>query len=203
VGKPSGAARICAVTLRAKTARPATRHLRAIGKKSCLLTINTGKSHAMNTMILSLVLLFQLALPGLAEVVVFHVRPAEAEKDYGIKITTQEFGPHQTGVTLEFKEDGELKDFTSVEMRIMQGDRSLVFATLHTKSANGVATARFGVDPAVLRDCQITIYQYAAPHGDVAYRMRVKDFVPAAGAKDSDSKPVSAKPAEAAPKGDR
>jgi len=144
----------------------------------------------MKNIVSALAVFFTFTLPCTAEVVLFNVKPSRAEKDYGIKITSQEFSARQTGVTLEFREDGELKGFTYVEMRIVQGERTLVFAALRTKSENGVATARFDVDPSFLQDCQLTIYQYQGPLGDVAYRMRLKEFLPAPEVKAGNGKPA-------------
>ena len=145
----------------------------------------------MKTTITAFAFFLALSLPGNAEVILFNVKPARAEQDYGIKIKTQQFNSRQAGVTLEFREDGELKFFRYVEMRIVQGDRSLLFATLPTKTENGIVTARFDVDPSLLPDCQFTVYLYLGKHGEVGYRMRVRDFLAAEGTKETGSKPVS------------
>jgi hypothetical protein len=144
----------------------------------------------MKNTIATLAAFLALSFTGSAEVILFSVKPARAEKDYGIKIKTQQLNPRQAGVTLEFPEDGELKLFRCVEMRIVQGDRSLLFATLPTKTENGVVTARFDVDPALLPDCQFTIYHYLGKHGDVGYRIKVRDFL-AADKPAPESRPVA------------
>jgi hypothetical protein len=149
---------------------------------------------AMKNTIVALAVLLILQLPGFALVDIMDVKPDVAEKDYGVKITAQQFNPHQTGVTLEFKEDGELKGFTYVEIRVMKEGRSLIFASLRTRTAAGVVTSRFDVDPSLLLDCEFTVYQYGGKHGDVGYRMKVKDFLSAAGTKDSGGKPASPAP---------
>jgi hypothetical protein len=146
----------------------------------------------MKIIITTLALFLTLSLQSQALVTITRVTAATAEKDYGIKIRTHQSNPHQVGVWLEFKPEGELKDFSSVELSIAQGDHNLIALSLATETKDGVVTAMFNVDPSLLRDSRFTILKHHGGRTNTGHMIFVKDFLPAAGAKAAESTPAPA-----------
>src|SRR5688572_25696801 len=132
----------------------------------------------MKTLLATLSVLLALSLQSLALVDVMQVTPADAAK-YGIKISTHQSNPHQTGVWLDFKADGELKGFHAVQLSITKDGRNLVALSLATEIKNGVATAMFNVDPSLLPDCRLMILNRTGERSNSGYAISVKEFAAA------------------------
>lgn len=104
------------------------------------------------------------------------VTKAEAMK-LGIEVRSTPAGPDDVRVELEFKTDGELKGFSHVDLRIGDGDNSLLTAALkEDRSKEGRVVVSFAADRSQLDRFRIWI-MIPGGEGGVAYEMRMKDFV--------------------------
>jgi hypothetical protein len=104
----------------------------------------------------------------------------EEAKKIGMEVRSELAGPpSQVTVELEFKTDGELKNFSGVVLQIGEGDNSVVTAPLQPdRSKPGRVVVRFTahrvqLDKATLR---VTVPMPEAAGGCI-YEIRVKDFV--------------------------
>jgi len=102
----------------------------------------------------------------------------ERAKELGMEIRITNSGPDNVWVELEFKAEGELKDFSHVSLEIREGDRLLVgYAPLRDKrSSSGSVIITFMASRAYLD--RITLRVVVGPAmGQSGYELRVKDFV--------------------------
>ncbi|HLW63826.1 MAG TPA: hypothetical protein VKS79_00815 [Gemmataceae bacterium] len=104
---------------------------------------------------------------------------AEA-KEIGMEVRSELAGPpNQISVILDFKADGELKNFSYVVLQIGEGENSLVTASLQPDRSKpgrvvvGFTAHRSQLDKATLR---VSVPMPEALGGCI-YNIRVKDFV--------------------------
>jgi hypothetical protein len=101
----------------------------------------------------------------------------ERAKEIGVEVRSELDGPNQVRVELEFKTDGELKNFSRVELQIGEGDNSLVTATLQPdRSKPGRVVVSFTANRAQLDKARLRVW-VPGPLGRAIYELRVKDFV--------------------------
>jgi hypothetical protein len=101
----------------------------------------------------------------------------ERAKELGMEIRWKANGPNDVWVELEFKAEGELKDFSHVDLRISEGDKTLVTAPLREdRSRPGRVVVSFTADRTRLDKINLWVMVPFALGGD-AYDLRVKVFV--------------------------
>jgi hypothetical protein len=137
-----------------------------------------------------------LAMMDLAE-----VNPAMAKK-LGVEIKTQPSGSEAYYVTLEFKPEGELKNFGQVDLEIRHAKGVELHAVLKEKRlADGRVSVGFVVARADVDRMKLRIVT-GAPMNAAAYDLRLKEFigqgVAATGAEKAIEKPAAA-PSERVP----
>ena len=102
----------------------------------------------------------------------------EQAKELGMEIRAKASGTNAVWVELEFKPEDKLKSFSHVDLRISEGEKSLVTATLREDRARpGRVVVSFSADRARLD--RITLRVVVVPSGQLGagYELRVKDFV--------------------------
>ena len=107
----------------------------------------------------------------------------ERAKQMGIEIRSSKVNEHAVWVELEFKIEGELKNFNPergslVELKVAEGEKSLLTTALRIKQPKpGHVVVDFSADRTQLDMITLTVVvgQGAAAGG--AYELRVKDFV--------------------------
>ena len=108
------------------------------------------------------------------------VSKERAAKDYGATIRTETVGTNQVGVWLEFAPKGKLQTFSSVQLEISSGDRTLVSATLApSKQTADAVVVYFMTDPAHLATSRLTVF-YKISSGLPPYngiQFNVADFI--------------------------
>ncbi len=107
---------------------------------------------------------------------IVHVAKKEA-KELGMQVRSEPAGPNHVRVALEFKLEGTLKDFSSVDLRIGEGDNPSVTAPLREdRSKPGRVVVSFTADRAQLDKLTLWV---SVPEslGGTRYDLRVKDFV--------------------------
>lgn len=101
----------------------------------------------------------------------------ERAKELGVEVRSTAAGPNQVVVELEFKIGGELKDFSSVDLRIGEGDDPPVTAPLREdRSKPGRVVVSFTADRTQLDKLSLWV-MVPAPLGGTVYDVRVKDFI--------------------------
>lgn len=125
-------------------------------------------------------LVFLIASPCLASIVIEWVSKQQAAKEFNATIRTQIVGTNQVGVWLEFTPKGKLQTFSSVQLEMTSGGRTLVSTTLApTKQTTNDVVVYFMTDPAQLPACSLTVY-YRASGGLPPYdgiRFNLADFM--------------------------
>src|SRR5215469_15806396 len=96
-----------------------------------------------------------------------------------MEVRSEIAGPNQVTVELEFKSDGELKHFRSVELQIGEGDNSLVTAPLQPdRSKPGRVVVSSTVNRAQLDKVRLRVpVPMPEALGGCIYDIQVKDFV--------------------------
>lgn len=101
----------------------------------------------------------------------------EWAKEMGMEVRSKAAGPNHVWVELEFKIEGKLKDFSSVDLRIGVGDNPTVTASLREdRSKPGRVVVSFTADRAQLDKFTLWV-MVPGSLGGTAYELRVKDFV--------------------------
>ena len=101
----------------------------------------------------------------------------ELAKKMGIEVRSEPAGPNRVRVELEFKTEGELKNFSRVDLRISDGGKELVIAPLQEdRSKPGRVVVSFTADRTRLDKMNLWV-MVPAPGGGTAYELRVRDFV--------------------------
>ena len=101
-------------------------------------------------------------------------------KEMGIELRAKPSGPDAVWLELEFKPEGKLKDFTHVELKMTEGDKSFVFsATLReTRSSSGNVVVTFTASRAYFEKITLSVVMHSPREaGDHTYELRMKDFV--------------------------
>jgi hypothetical protein len=126
---------------------------------------------------LSTLAVFLVAAPGrcLALWEIMTVSKEDAKK-MGMEVRSQAAGPNDVRVELEFKAEGNLKDFSHVELRVGKGDRVVVTPLKEARSKQGRIVVSFTADRAKLDQIDLWV-MVPEPLGGIAYEVRVKDFI--------------------------
>ena len=104
----------------------------------------------------------------------------EKAKGMGIEVRAKSAGPDAVWVELEFKPEGKLKEFTHVELKMTEGEKSLVvFAALReTRSSSGSVVVTFTASRAYLEKTTLSVVLHSPREaGDHTYELRMEDFV--------------------------
>src|SRR5262245_28230858 len=97
--------------------------------------------------------------------------------ELGMQVRTTAAGPNHVIVELEFKTDGRFKDFSSVDLRVGDGDNPPVTAALREdRSKPGSVVVKFTAARDQLDKTNLWVMVPAALGGTV-YHLRVKDFI--------------------------
>ena len=101
----------------------------------------------------------------------------ELAKKMGMEVRSEPAGPNHVRVELEFKTEGELKDYSRAELQIGGGDNTPVTAPLREdRSKPGRIVVSFTADRAQLNKLSLWV-MVPENAGGTAYVLRVKDFV--------------------------
>jgi hypothetical protein len=101
----------------------------------------------------------------------------ERAKALGMEVRSAKAGPTQIRVELEFKIDGELKNFSRVDLRFGEGDNPPLTAPLHEdRSMPGRVVVSFNADRDQVNKVNLWIFVPGSRGGSI-YHVRVKDFV--------------------------
>jgi hypothetical protein len=101
----------------------------------------------------------------------------ERAKELGMEVRTVPAGPTHVRVELEFKIEGQLKDFSRVDLRVGQGDNPPVTAPLREdRSKPGRLVVSFSADRAQVDKLSLWVMVPESLGGTI-HDLRVKDFV--------------------------
>src|SRR5947209_17635068 len=101
----------------------------------------------------------------------------ERAKELGMEVRSTAAGPNHVRVELEFKTEGELKDFSHVDLRFGEGDNPPVTAPLQEDRAKpGRVVVSFTANRGYLDKTNLWV-MVPEPDGGSIYQLRVKDFV--------------------------
>ena len=101
----------------------------------------------------------------------------ERAKEMGMEVRSNAAGPNHVTVGLEFKTEGQLKNFSRVDLRIGEGDNPPVTAPLREdRSKPGRVVVSFTADRAQLNKLKLWV-MVPEPDGGSIYDIRVKEFV--------------------------
>jgi len=121
------------------------------------------------------VLLAVACSPCFAEFLLVSVS-RERAKELGIEVRSQPAGPNLVRVELEFKAEGELKNFSLVNLRLGEGDNPPLTAPLRKgRSKPGRIAVSFTADRAHLDKSTLWVMPEILP--EIVYQLRIKDFV--------------------------
>jgi len=101
----------------------------------------------------------------------------ERAKELGMEIRSKAAGPKAVRLELEVAIKGKLKKFSRVDLRISEGDKSLVTAPLREdRSKPGRVIVGFAADRAHLDKIALWVMVPDTMPGGTIYELRVKDF---------------------------
>ena len=101
-------------------------------------------------------------------------------KEMGIEVRTHSAGRDAVRLELEFKPEGKLKEFTHVELQLVEGEKSLVVSTSlrETRSRSGNIIVTFTAGRAWVDKITLSVVQHSPGEtGDHTYELRMKEFV--------------------------
>jgi hypothetical protein len=102
----------------------------------------------------------------------------EQAKELGMEIKANAAGPDAVRVTLEFKAEGQLKNYSRVELSMRDGTKSLVSATLREdEPKSGRVVVSFAADRTNLDKIYFRVVVEQSERSRVGYDIKVKDFV--------------------------
>ena len=130
------------------------------------------------TVLLALTILFvMIPSPCFAEMSIEQVTKERAKK-LGLEIRLKGNGPNEVWVEVEFKDEGELKDFLHVSLEISEGEKFLLgYAPLQAKRSNtGKLVVGFMANRAYLERVTLRVVT-GHPADRTGHDLRVKDFV--------------------------
>lgn len=133
----------------------------------------------MKTIFHIAVLTFLLAVAPSPCFALWEIAPVSREraKEMAMEVRSDSVGPNHVRVELEFKTDGELKNFSRVDLRIGEGDNPPVTAPLREdRSKPGRVVVNFTADRAQLDKLKLWVMVPGSLGGTI-YDLRVKDFV--------------------------
>jgi hypothetical protein len=116
------------------------------------------------------------ARPCAAVMSIENVSTARA-KQMGIQLTATANGPREAWIKLEFRPQGELKDFQHVSLEVRDGEKFLLgWTPLRDKrTSSGAVAVSLMANRAFLENVSLRIVTGAM--GDVGRDLRIKDFV--------------------------
>ena len=99
-------------------------------------------------------------------------------KELGVAIRSHKNGDAGVKVWIEFKIQGEMKEFAGAELRMAAEGKHLVSAPLliSRPTADSVSV-NFSAAPAYLGESEFWIYVDDVPKGGTAYQFKIRDFV--------------------------
>jgi hypothetical protein len=98
-------------------------------------------------------------------------------KEMGMEVRSELAGPNHVRVELEFKIEGAFKDFSSVDLRIGEGNNPPLTAPLREdRSKPGRVIVRFTAHRRELEKIKLWVMVPGLDGGSI-YDLRVKDFV--------------------------
>jgi hypothetical protein len=101
----------------------------------------------------------------------------ENAKELGMEVRSKPAGPSHVRVELEFKPEDKLKNFSSVDLLIGEGDNPPVTASLREdRSKPGRVVVSFAADRAQLDKLTLRVMVPESLGGTI-YELRIKDFV--------------------------
>ena len=101
----------------------------------------------------------------------------ERAKELGMEVRSKATGPNHVIVELEFKIEGELKDFSRVDLRFGQGDNPPLTTSLREdRSKPGRVVVSFTADRDQLDKVTLWVMVPGSLGGTI-YEVRPKDFV--------------------------
>jgi hypothetical protein len=101
----------------------------------------------------------------------------ERAKEMGMEVRSERAGPNHVRVELEFKAEGELKNFSRVDLRVGKGDNPPVTAPVREERLKGGhVKVSFTADRSQLGKMSLWVMVPGSDGGTV-YDLRVKDFV--------------------------
>jgi hypothetical protein len=102
----------------------------------------------------------------------------ERAKELGLVIRWNPAGPDAVRVVLEFENKGELKNYTRVELGMLEGDKLLMSSTLREEEAKpGQVVVSFAADRKKLEQIELKVVVQYGPRSRTGYVIRVKEFV--------------------------
>jgi hypothetical protein len=104
----------------------------------------------------------------------------EQAQGMGIEVRAKPAGPDAVWLELEFKPEGTLKQFTHVELKMTQGEKSLVVsaALRETRTSSGSILVTLTAGRAHLERTTLSVVMRDPQEaGDHTYELRMKDFV--------------------------
>ena len=104
----------------------------------------------------------------------------EEAKGMGIEVRAKPAGPDAVWLELEFKPEGKLKQFSHVELKMTEGEKSLVVSAglRETRSSSGSVVVTFTASRAYLEKTTLSVVlRDPREAGDHTYELRMKDFV--------------------------
>jgi hypothetical protein len=120
----------------------------------------------------ALAVLLVAASPCLALWMIARVSTDDAKKR-GMEVRSKPAGPNNVMVELEFKLDGQFKDFAGVELRTAQGE---IAPLLEDRSKPGRVVVSFTADRALLDKLSLGVRVPELDGGSI-YELRMKDFI--------------------------
>jgi hypothetical protein len=104
----------------------------------------------------------------------------EEAKGMGIEVRAQPAGPDAVWLELEFKPEGKLKQFSHVELKMIEGEKSLIVSAglRETRSSSGSVVVTFTASRTYLEKTTLSVVlRDPREAGDHTYELRMKDFV--------------------------
>ena len=101
-------------------------------------------------------------------------------KEMGIEVRAKPAGADAVWLELEFKPEGKLKEFTHVELKMTEGEKSLVLsgALRETRLSSGSIIVTFTASRAYFEKITLSVVLHSPREdGDHTYELRMKDFV--------------------------
>lgn len=104
----------------------------------------------------------------------------EEAKGMDIEVRAKPAGPDAVWLEIEFKPEGKLKEFSHVELKMTEGEKSLVVSAglRETRSSSGSVVVALTASRAYLEKTTLSVVQRGPREaGDHTYELRMKDFV--------------------------
>ena len=100
----------------------------------------------------------------------------ERAKELSMEVRSKAAGPNDVAVELEFKPEGELKNFSRVDLRVGKGEKLVSAALKEDRSKPGRVVVSFAADRTRLDELTLWVFVPESLGGTI-YEVRVKDFV--------------------------